>query len=62
MGASYAVDKLMPNAPDVVKVPMVSIGGASGIKRLGKMAGTPVAASGLILPIGGSLVSLKGAD
>ena len=62
MGASYAVDKLMPNAPDVVKIPMVSIGGASGIKLLSQMAGTPVAVSGLVAPIAGSLVALKGAD
>eukprot|EP00966_Prymnesium_polylepis_P270446 6247623-Prymnesium_polylepis.1 len=52
----------MPNAPDVVKIPMVSIGGASGIKLLGQMAGTPVAVSGLVAPIAGSLVAFKGAD
>eukprot|EP00966_Prymnesium_polylepis_P237986 5503872-Prymnesium_polylepis.1 len=62
MGASYAVDKLMPNAPDVVKIPMISLGGSSGIKLLGKMAGTPVAASGLTAPIAGSLVAVKAAD
>lgn len=62
LGASVLVESLMPNAPDAFKIGAISVGGASGTQILSSMAGTQVAASGLIAPIAGSLVAVKGAD
>lgn len=61
--SSFLTDLLLPDAPEPIKIGSTSIQAALLTKGMSPMLGAgAVGAGGLILPIGGSLVAVNGAD